>query len=443
MQQNKLGYYFIALLFGLILGFKFIPYNTFGIIYLTTAAICIIAAFFGKVPLVFKILPFLVYSEPLMRAQLKTLPYLTVPYTVIAVFTALLLVSGKKKPHTYLFVLLVAYCLLEVLNGLRPLKADNTRGILANSFALCLAVTWGCFNVLTPKLINTLLNYIKYASVYLAGVVMVAHLQGGINYGTYSSSEASNGLAPVQLSGYFGVASSLFFIAFMNVEEKKKRLMNISIFAIITTVMILTLSRGGLYFVVAIILMYLFYHRAQLGNYFKFLLLLPIGLGIYNFTVKETKGVVVQRYQDKNTSNRDVLVLAGFTLFERNVLLGVGTGNYNVAIKKEGLFGVESGAHNEFVRAIAEHGVVGLVIYWGFFLGVAIMILNRRGPNREFTSYFIALFCLISIHNGLKIGIQPLLMMMAFALPNYSTINQSNVAKSAHISAKKRFRKVS
>ena len=36
-------------------------------------------------------------------------------------------------------------------------------------------------------------------------------------------------------------------------------------------------------------------------------------------------------------------------------------------------------------------------------------------------SKFLLLFCLISVHNGLKVSIQPLLMLLAIANPELST----------------------
>jgi O-antigen ligase len=179
--------------------------------------------------------------------------------------------------------------------------------------------------------------------------------------------------------------------------------------------MVLTFSRGGLYFLLAIVGLFLYYNRAQMASYFKFLFLVPVALFIYSYVVKETGGKIVERYEQEGASSREILVSVGFELFLRNPVTGVGTGNYNTRIVKEKLFFVESGAHNEFVRAAAEHGVIGLVLYWGFFLVLFLNIIRRRQPQQQYAMYFFVLFCLITVHNGLKISLQPFLLMLAIA----------------------------
>jgi O-antigen ligase len=201
----------------------------------------------------------------------------------------------------------------------------------------------------------------------------------------------------------------------MNPEELKTRLINIGLLAFAATVMVLTFSRGGLYFLLAVIALFLFYNRAKMGSYFKFIFLVPVALFIYSYVVKETGGKIVERYEQEGASSREVLVSIGFELFLRNPITGVGTGNYNTRIVKEKLFFVESGAHNEFVRAAAEHGVIGLVLYWGFFGALFFSILRRRQPQQQYAMFFFVLFCLITVHNGLKISLQPFLLMLAIA----------------------------
>ena len=98
--------------------------------------------------------------------------------------------------------------------------------------------------------------------------------------------------------------------------------------------------------------------------------------------------------------------------------MGVGPANFNTEVNNRDLYGVESGAHNEFIRAAAEDGILGIVTYWSFFISAFFAIIRRAKIQREYGIYFLVLFCLITIHNGLKISIQPFLMMLAIATPN-------------------------
>jgi O-antigen ligase len=191
--------------------------------------------------------------------------------------------------------------------------------------------------------------------------------------------------------------------------------------------MVLTFSRGGIYFLGAVVMLYTYYNRAQMANYFKLLLFIPIALFIYYFVVKKTGGKIVERYEQKGTSNRDVLISVGAELFLRYPLTGVGTGNYNTRIVKEKLFSEQSGAHNEFVRAGAEHGIGGIFFYWGFYLFLFYEIWRRHQLQKQYALYFLALFCLIVIHNGLKISIQPIILMLVIATPSVVFKKQRNI----------------
>ena len=409
--------YPIAFGIGILIGFKVIPGNVVGIIYLAMAALLVYKAATTDTYGFFTYLPFMVFTEIFARAFLLWLPYLTMQYLYIICF-ALLLITGpkNKKAHFGGYILMVLFCSFELINNVHPDKPQIARSILTNSFALLAAVVWGAFNVLSPVLINKILYNIKIAGVYLAGIVFVAHLQGKIDYNSASSSEASNGMAPVQLSGYLGTVCVLFFLSIMNKGESKFKILNLVFLGLTAMVMILTFSRGGLYFIAATVCLFILYNIKRINEYAKFIFLLPVALIIYSLVVKETDGKIVERYEQKGSSSRDILVAIGFNIFLRHPFSGVGTSNYNTTIVKENLFYEKSGAHNEFVRAAAEHGIIGIIFHWGFFIALFFNIRSRGQPQQQFAMYFFVLFCLITVHNGLKISLQPIILMLAIAI---------------------------
>lgn len=426
--KSMMGNYIVALIIGLMAGLKVIPVPVVASLYLLLSAVCIFKCFQGDVMGFFTIVPFVMYTEILIRGFARWVPYLTLQYLFIICFTLLMMVGIKQKVNHFKgFFLLLLYMVLELLNNLAPDKAEIGRSIMTNSLALLLPVIWASYNVLNPILINKLLTNIKIATIMLAGIVLAAHITGKINYGLYSNSESSNGLAPVQLSGYLGLGCILFFLSIMNEEEKKNRRFNIIVLSLAATVMVLTFSRGGLYFLFGVACIYFFYNRHRMGKYIQMLVLIPISFIIYLFVVNQTQGKIVERYEQEGTSNRDVLASIGFELFLRNPIIGVGTGNYNTTIKKEKLFDQESGAHNEFVRAAAEHGIIGIFFYWGFFLFLFVDVMQRRQPEQQYAMYFLVLFCFIIVHNGLKISIQPILLMLAVGTPTVPYRKQKNV----------------
>ncbi|HXL55568.1 MAG TPA: O-antigen ligase family protein, partial [Chitinophagaceae bacterium] len=162
---------------------------------------------------------------------------------------------------------------------------------------------------------------------------------------------------------------------------------------------------------------YMLFNRKQIGKFLILFLLLPVGYLIFYYVTKTTNGLIEKRYSAEGSSGRDELVRAGFKLFEQEPLAGVGTGNYVEEIANRDLFNGESGAHNEFVRAAAEHGILGIITYWGFYIVIFIEIIKRKKEQRDLAIYFLVLFCLITVHNGLKISVQPFLLILIIASP--------------------------
>lgn len=413
---------------GIIVGFRALPVPATAVLYLILIAACFVRCLKGDIAGFFMLIPYAVYTEVFVRAFARWVPYLTIQYFYIIGFAILFFtVKRQKVPHSNAWFFLVLFTFLDIVDNIYPDKPIIGRAIQTNSFALLVPVIWSSYNVIKPVLINKLLNNIKIAAVYLAGIVFVAHLTGTITYGLSSNSDSSNGLAPVQLSGYLGFGCILFFLSIMNPEEIKNRLTNMIVLALVATVMVLTFSRGGLYFLGAVIGLFLFYNRAHLASYARLLIFIPVGCVIYFYVVSQTGGKIVERYELKGTSSRDVLVDIGFIIFEENVLFGVGTGNFNTTIVREKLYPEESGAHNEYVRAAAEHGIIGIFFYWGFYLFLFFEILKRSKIQKQYAMYFFVLFCLIIVHNGLKISLQPLLIMLVIATPSFIYKSQKNV----------------
>ncbi len=406
--------YMIAFGFGIAVGIKMISPNVTAFIYLSILVVSLVKAIQKDIAGFFTWFPYAMYTEILIRKKAMWIPYLTLQYFMIVAFAILIL--SMKRGNRYHFrgmPILILFILLEVVNNIYPNKINTSRAIITNSLAILMPVIWASYNIFSSQQIFKLLSHIKIAGVYLTGIVVVAHITGGIDYGHQSSSEASNGLAPVQLSGYLGFVCILFFFSVMNVEEARQQYMNLALLGLVTTIMALTFSRGGIYFIGAIVGVYFIYNRSKIGNYFRFLILIPIGAIVYYSVIETTGGKILERYELEGSSGRDKLVKVAFEIFSNHLIIGVGTGNFNMEIVKQNLYGVESGAHNEFARVAAEHGIVGIFLYWGFFFFLTLDILKRRQPQQQYAMYFLILFCLIVVHNGLKISIQPILLMLA------------------------------
>jgi O-antigen ligase len=410
--------YLIAALFGIAVGSYAIPPVAVGVIYLVFGVICIFYSLAGNTSKLFTFLPYLVYTEIYVRAYDFFILYLFAQFTMVACFALLLLRQGtliKIKSHSFIFIFL--YAAIELIDIFRTAEPDFARVAITNSVLLFLISFWSSTATISLPLINKLLDHLKLAGIYLTGIIAAAHLRGNIHYVLHSSIGTTNGLAPVQISAYLGVAAVLFFLSIVNEHERKHVVINLICFALSTIFMLLSFSRGGLYFLGAIIVMYFAFNWRKAANYSMMLLLVPAGFAIYNYVLNTTGGLIAERYEQQGSSGRDVLVEIGFEIFQSAPVAGIGTGNFSKEIVKRNLYAVESGAHNEFVRAAAEHGILGIITYWGFYVSLFFELAMRRGVARQYSLYFFVLFCLIIVHNGMKISIQPLLLIFVVGVP--------------------------
>ena len=198
---NPVYHYIAAFVIGLIAGFNIIPSSLFALISVVAGLMCIKYAFENNLYGVFTVLPYLVYNEIYARRYITVLPYLYVQYILIIVFVVLLITQKRSiGRHSGIFILMVIYSLLEILDSSRTNDPTYAKMLITNTVCITAIIGWGSFNYLPSKLINHLINHIKIAGIYLTAIVFVAHLRGNINYGLTSNFGSSNGLAPVQLS---------------------------------------------------------------------------------------------------------------------------------------------------------------------------------------------------------------------------------------------------
>jgi O-antigen ligase len=418
--------YLLSFVIGIIFGTDKLPHLFEGLVFVSIGGVIVYSALRNDSEKIFQLLPYIIYSELIVKGNCREyIPYLFSPYLLIGVFVLLISRSGGKvKIHSRAFVLLLLFCIIEIADSSRAMNADSARFLVVYSLSLATLVLWSSFTIIKPVIINEFLNNVKFASVFLCGVIMVAHFEGKIDYSLQSSFSSTNGLEPVQISGYLGFSSAIFFLAVMRDEESRNRLLNIVLLSVNTIMMLLSFSRGGLYFLSIFILMYLLFNFKRAKNYALLLLLIPVAIGIYYYVTVSTNGVIEQRYGQEGTSGRSELAHAGLILLETNPIAGVGTGNFGVEIAKQNLFAVSSGAHNEFVRVAAEHGILGLITYCGFFILLLFEILNRKSIQREYALYFLVFFILITIHNGMKISLQPILVALAVGTPSLQRVKK-------------------
>lgn len=412
--------YGIAMLFGILLGYGLIPGNFAAAVYTGLALFIFIKALLNNIEFVLCALPYLIYTEMFVRDRVPAMPYLFMPYYYILLFLTLILLRiNSLKFYSRAFILLVCFALLESIDTIRTNDIEYARFLTANIISLALIAVWASTYIISESTLAKILLHLKIAGIILCGIMLTRHINGDIEYTLISNSSAVNGLAPVQVSGYTGFTAALFFLSMFYYKSSAEFIVNVILFIITIVLLGLSFSRGGLYFLAAFMLLFFWFNRHKIKSYLFLLLLIPLGFIISFYLTTATGGLIEERYAEEGSSGRDELITAGFHLFTDHPLTGIGTANYNKEILKAGLYPIESGAHNEFIRVAAEHGIAGLILYAGFFACLFIEIWGRGSLRKEYGTYFIVFFCMIAVHNALKISLQPYLILLAIATPTY------------------------
>ncbi|MDX1435521.1 MAG: O-antigen ligase family protein [Anaerolineales bacterium] len=358
---------------------------------------------------------YLAAVQPAIRLYIPQLPYLFLDYAFV--IWALMILAphiDRLKLSSPVFW----YGLFIVLETLFLLRADSFtfgRTVLIPNITLLLIL------LIAAQL---RLNYADLRRVFiwfLAGAFSIAALAGRIyfsgalvEWSTSSNFDASGGMGPNQVS--FLLATAAFICILLGSEARGwLKIMYWVISFGAAYLMVLTFSRGGIYLLTASVLAYiLFSNRLSLRTTLA-ILLAGVGLFVvFQVAADTTQGLVIDRYREFDAENRVVLAEVGLRIFADNPLFGVGTGNYYVVVSERELFGSTSGAHNEWIRAAAEMGVLGLVTWSAFALSsLRQSIIGGGRSARALRVVFLGLGLVSMLYNGLKLVTQPYLFLIA------------------------------
>lgn len=200
--------------------------------------------------------------------------------------------------------------------------------------------------------------------------------------GTDSNSATSGGFGPNQVSTIFGLGMFLAFTRFLLFSKTLKwQLFHLALLILFTFRGIITFSRGGVITGVAMILFLLLavYPLISIKGKLKIglasVLLVVSGVIIFTYSVLQTGGLILNRYQGEDAlgrekqskfSGREQLVESELIMFMENPIYGIGVGK-NKEYREE-MIGIEAASHNEISRMLAEHGsfgVLALLILFG------------------------------------------------------------------------------
>ncbi len=341
---------------------------------------------------------------------------------------SLILALGMvRRGRTRLAAIPLAYFLLLVPSAVLTI-ADNEweegrellSGNLSGPLALMVA---GCFfsgvALRRAELRNLLLAIVApvvgVAAVAVFGIATAEDLA----FGSSSNAAASGGFGPNQVSSALGLGAVLCFFLLLDdqVPTKLKALLA-AVMAFLAAQSALTFSRGGLYNAVVAILLASYFLLDDASTRVRFVLSVSVVLVAGYFVVLPrldayTGGALSARFEDTSLTNRGEIAQLDLEIWADNPVLGVGPG---MAKSHRGELGLESSAHTEFTRLLAEHGVFGVGALVLFAVG-AVSNLQRARTSRHkaMTAALIAWSFAYMLNAAMRLVAPSFLFGLAFA----------------------------
>ncbi len=347
----------------------------------------------------------------------------------------------SKKSTPYLLFLL--FLLPGALYGIATLNLDvNIRKALVFNLLgpICLGVssiylydkkiTLLDVDKLSRYLMYPLLAMIVYMFLYNPSVKDVVT-------GTESNFETSGGFGPNQVSTVLGLG---MFVTFVRLLFYSKNSFLIFLHALLLFIFsyrgIITFSRGGVYTGLAMILSLVFftYFLANVKAKFKItifaVLLFALGIGVFTYSIVQTRGMVLNRYKNEdargrekqsNFSGREQLAESEIKIFIENPVFGIGVGK-NKQYREEAT-GIKAASHNEMTRMLAEHGFLGVLNLLILFI---IPIFHYFSNKRYIFLFSFYIFWILTInHASMRIAAPA--FIYALTLMNFTFADEETV----------------
>jgi hypothetical protein len=235
-----------------------------------------------------------------------------------------------------------------------------------------------------------------------------------------SNSSLSGGYGPNQVSSVLGfgcIASLALAVALLPPREKTSRLFFFLLAMLLGAQSALTFSRSGIYLAalsLGIAAIVSFHHRetrrivvvSALGTYVIVRFLILPQLDAF------TNGTLSERFGESGFTGRDLLMRSDVAVWQAHPILGVGPGR---AVDARADFFKRVAAHSEFTRALAEHGILGLLalLYLGIEISKNIIRINES-RTRFIVAALAAFGLLFMASNAMRIVLCSVVLGISF-----------------------------
>lgn len=196
----------------------------------------------------------------------------------------------------------------------------------------------------------------------IATVTIVSSYSNQIKFSTQSNFQTSGGFGPNQVSSSLSLGALMLTVTVLLARMPSRLRVALSILTLVLVIQsAMTFSRSGLLSYAGALACALPILLVRNPNRWKILFVLAALCAgtalLLTFADAYTGGKLFERFADKKMSGREELVEIDWELFLQHPLFGVGVG-ISPYFHPRGV-----AAHTEFTRALADHGILGLLAY--------------------------------------------------------------------------------
>ena len=351
--------------------------------------------------------------------------------TILILFTGMVVENVKfLKINTlsviYFVSLLPAIALLPDVpfNSLRQMISSNLSGPLCLFFSF-LYFRRRIFNEIN---ISNVFKSLMLPIISLLGLILIrAPAVQDLRFSSEANFQMSAGFGPNQVSTLLGVSLILvLFSRMFNLKIFPKPVYDYIFLTICIGFALLTFARGGVIApFVSVVFAYFFSGRLKNKIHYRAIIyVFIVFFGLYYFSSNFTEGMIDTRYaallgvldpQQPMLTGRTKIMAIDLQIFKDNFWMGVGPGAGHHLRWTYG-YGTVVGAHSEFTRMLAEHGLFGLISL------CSILILSYQEYRKRIDYNKVMLGCmslfgiLTMFHSAFRIALPGFIYGLSYVI---------------------------